>query len=345
MKGIAHFSMGVAIASCVPGAVQQALQGNGWPIVLGGVAGLLPDTLDFRINRHFATHDVDIIPDPLKPDPAIIALGISWAVERCAAMRRSVRVRLRAIRLASDRWQSYLIRFDPAKRKVIAEYGPVVDPGGNPVWNEAAVPCKTRLRADAKVRVDVKVEYEAELTVAGFDGALLSLEPVADGRVAVGFLPWHRKWSHSLFFAVSVGLFSWLVGGGIAGVAAALACAAHALTDHAGFMGSNLFFPFTFRRAEGFKLLHSSDFFPNVAAVWISWAVIFLNLGVYSQPRPFATGMAYCRALIAGGVAPVVFLGYFLKRIKQNSTARKRRSRPNDSKGMEQIRSKTIHQS
>ena len=60
MKGIAHFTAGVAAASFFPGAVAAAVDGNPLYFVLGGVCGLLPDTLDFKFGRFFYRHQVEI---------------------------------------------------------------------------------------------------------------------------------------------------------------------------------------------------------------------------------------------------------------------------------------------
>ncbi|MDW7991044.1 MAG: hypothetical protein RMK65_02665 [Anaerolineae bacterium] len=46
MKGITHFLTGVALTTFFPEVVHQAADGS--PPVLGGVAGILPDTLDFK---------------------------------------------------------------------------------------------------------------------------------------------------------------------------------------------------------------------------------------------------------------------------------------------------------
>ena len=51
MKGIAHFITGVAIATMFPEVVEQAAGGSLLP-VLGGIAGILPDTIDFRFTRY-----------------------------------------------------------------------------------------------------------------------------------------------------------------------------------------------------------------------------------------------------------------------------------------------------
>ena len=52
MKGITHFTIGVAAASCVPVAVETAASGNPLYFILGGIFGLLPDTIDFKLYRY-----------------------------------------------------------------------------------------------------------------------------------------------------------------------------------------------------------------------------------------------------------------------------------------------------
>ncbi len=66
--------------------------------------------------------------------------------------------------------------------------------------------------------------------------------------------------------------------GSTAGLVAGLGYAAHVLEDQLGFMGSNLFWPFTKRRFDGAHLLHSGDTVPNLVTVWLSLTLILLNL-------------------------------------------------------------------
>ena len=60
MKGIAHFLTGVAVASFFPEIVYGASQNLSFGPVLGGIAGLLPDTIDFKVARYFAPLDDEI---------------------------------------------------------------------------------------------------------------------------------------------------------------------------------------------------------------------------------------------------------------------------------------------
>ena len=58
MKGITHFISGVAVATFFPQAVQAAAQDLSFILVLGGIGGILPDTLDFKLARYFERVDV-----------------------------------------------------------------------------------------------------------------------------------------------------------------------------------------------------------------------------------------------------------------------------------------------
>ena len=71
MKGIAHFVTGVAIATFFPEVVASAAEGSVLP-VLGGIAGILPDTLDFKFVRYLEKYDVEIDPGP-EPNPREVA--------------------------------------------------------------------------------------------------------------------------------------------------------------------------------------------------------------------------------------------------------------------------------
>ena len=82
MKGITHFAVGVATASCFPVAVAAGAAGNPLYFLLGCICGLLPDTLDFKCSRFFYRCDMIVTPDPLRPDPGMIAAAVALAAER-----------------------------------------------------------------------------------------------------------------------------------------------------------------------------------------------------------------------------------------------------------------------
>ena len=51
MKGISHFITGVAIATFFPEVVRAGGVGSLLPM-LGGIGGILPDTIDFKFARY-----------------------------------------------------------------------------------------------------------------------------------------------------------------------------------------------------------------------------------------------------------------------------------------------------
>ena len=88
MKGIAHFSAGIAIASFFPSAIEAAGNGNPFLMLLGGFNGLLADTLDFKVSRYFCRYDIEVAPDPLNPNARQIADAVKSAVAMSALRKQ-----------------------------------------------------------------------------------------------------------------------------------------------------------------------------------------------------------------------------------------------------------------
>jgi hypothetical protein len=306
VKGISHFATGVAAASCLPVGVAAASAGHPAAMILGGVCGLLPDTLDFKVWRYLYRHEIEVIPDPLRPDPAMIAGAVAEAVNRAHAEKRPVRIKLNTVRLATDDWQSYVVRFRPADRAIEVEYGPVVDTGQQPTG-----PTPSCGPARAPVRADMRIEYEFDSKVDIFDGPVFEMRPAADGRLDVLFLPWHRQWTHSLVVAALAGIAAALTWGVTAGLAAGLGWAMHVLGDQLGFMGSALWFPFSTRRTRGFGLWHAGDALPNATVVWASILVVFWNLWRAGKAAALAPGLIPWMLI---GLAPIVAAVWWSRR-------------------------------
>jgi hypothetical protein len=300
MKGIAHFATGVAAASCFPWAVEAARQGNPLYFILGGVFGLLPDTLDFKAVRFFYRHDVTLEPAARNPDPQQLADALAEAVGRARTENRTLRVKLNTVRAGADAWRQYRIRFDAAAGEVEVEIGPLVNTGQVPLPGEGP---GLHTRARARLPAPILQMYDSVTTVDIFDGPTFGLEPDAEGRVQLHFLPWHRDWSHSL----TVGLLWSGLCGAIFGWRAAPVVftghLGHVLEDQLGFMGSNLLYPFTRRRLPGAHLMRSGDSLPNFLAVWTCCLLIFWNL-YRSTPSPGAV-LRLGPYLLFAGVLPV----------------------------------------
>ncbi|MEI6808362.1 MAG: metal-dependent hydrolase [bacterium] len=274
MKGFTHFMAGVMAASCFPGAVAAAASGNPLYFILGGMFGILPDTLDFKFYRFFVKHDMEVIPDPDKADPQMIADAVAYAINRAALSGRPVRIRLNTIPAGADCWRQYTVRLDVARRRVGVRYGPLVDTGQNPMPG----PGSDMEESFAKVTCPVSLDYEATVNVDIFEGPLFTMRPGAGGAVCPEFIGWHRQWSHGLLAMFLLALAGAALFGSLAGLVICAAYGAHILADQLGFMGSNLLFPFTRRRTNGFGLLHSSSGVANAVTVWFSCLLVFWNL-------------------------------------------------------------------
>jgi len=146
MKGIAHFISGAAIATFFEEAVKAASEELSFIIVLGGIFGILPDTLDFKFARYFEKPDYEIDPHPKDPDPQGIADKIAQAINeayergRVEGGRGRVVVKLHTMKLGADLWRRYSVQFDTEKNEVVVKIGPVVTTsqvGGKAPYNEA----------------------------------------------------------------------------------------------------------------------------------------------------------------------------------------------------------------
>lgn len=301
MKGIAHFAVGVAAASCLPAAVQAGADGNPLYFILGGVFGLLPDTLDFKFCRFFYRHDMEIRPDPLDIDPQMIADGIACAVNRAYETGRPVRLKLDTVQLAEDRWQSYEMEFDVVGRKVVVAVGPVVGLGDTKESHTETQ--RTQRQWVAKLCCGVRPEYFARTRIDIFEGPVFEFVPdVERGMVFIKFLPWHRAWTHAFIPAVLFALAGWLAWDAWAGLVILLAYSSHIVLDQLGFMGSNLMFPFTRTRTAGLMKMHSGEAVWNFAAVWLACLVIFWSL--YSSAGWTIHGYTVIKHFFYGAILP-----------------------------------------
>lgn len=298
MKGLTHFAAGVAAASCFPCAVEAGANGNPLYFILGGCCGLLPDTFDFKFGRFLHKHDIEITPDPVLPDAQMIADAIALAVNSAHATGKPLRLKLNTIRLGPDLWQRYEVRFKVRTRQVEVAYGPVVDTGRNETDEKRPQP-----RAVSAIDCPVKLEHVATTVVDVFGGPFFEMIPRNDTDVLIDYLPWHRSWSHSLFVGLLPALVSAWIWGISAGWVAFCGYGAHVAVDQLGFMGSNIFYPFTTRRQGGLRLVHSGDSFSNSVSIWGCCLLVFWNL---SRPATGIPPVNPLKLLFYGLVLPVL---------------------------------------
>ena len=283
MKGISHFVTGVAVATFFPEVVYGAAQSLSFGPLLGGLAGLLPDTLDFKFVRYFERVDDEIDPGQVTtpsglPDPQSIAERIAAAMDRAYDSGYRVKIRLHTLQLGADRWRQYTVAFDVPQGQVMVRIGPVVTTG------QLALPSSEVPRlvtGRAAVQANIHATYDQEIKIDAFSGPSFAFER-REGSVHVSFLPWHRAWSHSLLLVAVLGVLGSLLSP-VYGLVMALAALAHIVEDQFGYMGSNLLFPLTRTRTTGLRLMHSGDAVGNFLLVWLGMACIFLNLDRFSS--------------------------------------------------------------
>jgi membrane-bound metal-dependent hydrolase YbcI (DUF457 family) len=301
MKGIAHFVTGVALSTFFPQVVEQAAAGSLLPM-LGGIGGLLPDTLDFKFGRYFVTYDVVIDPGP-EPDPAAIADTLVDAMRKAYGTGEDQHVMAHTVRLGADLWRRYSIRFDPPAGEVVVRIGPQVTTSQVPY--EGTEP-QGNIEARCKIDVPLVDTYSDEYIIDIFSGPSFRFAREGD-QLFVHFLDWHRRWSHSFGVALLIGGAFGLGFGPWAGGLAALGAVGHILEDQLGYMGSNLGWPFTKKRTPGLKLIHSGDAIPNFLTVWTSVILVLFNLDRFSPdprlPQPaFLLGTLGLPWLALGGL-------------------------------------------
>ena len=301
MKGITHYTLGLAVASCFPEAVHQAACGHPWPMLTGGLFGLLPDLLDFKIVRFLSPRHVQIIPDPLEPDMPMVAEGLALAVREARRRRSSLVVQLHPMRVAEDEWQPYEVHFEAAGA-IETRLLPRCAADGRPTGEPPKGP-----RASGRARLDVPlvIGYQARLRIEQLEGPTLRLTPLDDRRVRVDFLPWHRGWSHSLGLAVGAALLAALLGGLWIGAIALLAIVTHVASDQLGYLGASLLWPFRRRRYPGLQRFHAQDSLGNASALWLALLVMLWNLARYSSPPLPLHGP---RLFFWAGLAPLALL-------------------------------------
>jgi membrane-bound metal-dependent hydrolase YbcI (DUF457 family) len=270
MKGIAHFASGLVAASFVPGVVDEAARGS-LLIALGGACAMLPDWLDFKFARFLEKRDAEVAPDPIAPNPQVMADAIAEQLRLAQTAPRVVQ--LHPTRRGVVDWLLYSVRFDVDRGDVVVTMNGV------------------EARAHA---CPLDYTYDGALDIIELGGPSLKFAPVPSphatqtlrpllpleggGIVRIEFLPWHRNWSHSLTLALVVGAMGFVLMGPLAGVVAALGFAVHVLEDQLGYMGNNLFWPLTRGRSNGLGLVHSGDTIPNLVTVWLSITLLLLNL-------------------------------------------------------------------
>ncbi len=340
MKGFTHFISGIAVASFFPQAVHMASQEQSFILCLGGIFGIMPDTLDFKFARYFHKSDFEIRPDPANLDARVIAEGVAQAINKAIKEGRGT-VQLHTMQLASNRWRSYTLGFDSASSEVVVEIGPEVDTGQIPF---EGTELKDPARASARVKVDCEFfqQFDKKSQIAIMTGPCFEFVKRETGKVEIVFLPWHRTWSHSftlgLLIALIVGLFTWfMVPEGpnpelysiprwlLYPLIILFGSMVHIIEDSTGFMGNNLFYPFTKDRTNGLGLMSAAEAIPNFLFVWTSIIAIMYNLDRFRwAPEATPPGIENPVTFFAWFyLLPLAVMAYFFFKGKKEKAAKK----------------------
>ena len=293
MKGFTHFISGMAVASFFPQAVHMAASESSFILCLGGLFGILPDTLDFKLAKYFYKSDFEVKPDPNKLDAREIANGIAQAVNKAIETGRGT-VQLHTMQIASNRWRSYLLRFDTKTSEICVDIGPEVDTGQIP-FDGTELKDPEKAHARVKVNCEFYQQFDKVSNIAIMTGPCFEFAKREDGKMEIVFLPWHRQWSHSftlgMLIAFLVGLVTfftipegphpelytiprWM----LYPLIILFGSMVHIIEDSTGFMGNNLFYPFTKGRTNGLGFMSASEGIPNFFFVWTSVICILFNL-------------------------------------------------------------------
>ena len=114
MRSTTQLLVGMATAGVVAGPQVPAA------LIVGAVVGVLPDAIDEWFRQLFRQPDIIVSPDPLDPQPEVVATGLRAALARVRDTRRACVVRLQPIPAQGNGFTSYRLDWDPRRRFVVA---------------------------------------------------------------------------------------------------------------------------------------------------------------------------------------------------------------------------------
>ena len=253
-------------------------------LVVGAVASLLPDALDHWVARVLRRIDIHIVPDPLAPDPGLMASALAQAVSRCHLEQRALHLELYPGRNQTGDGLRYLIEMcNPAARVTVSH-------GNDSASSRLAVPVTS---------------HHSFTQETGEDSLSLDLIPAADGRVRIAPDSWRSGWSHSLLAALVAGLLAGVIWGFGAGMTALLAWSLHGLLDQAGYGGTAWAFPLIRHHTAGFQYWRPAQARAlNLGVLWLGLLITSWSLARIALPGSVAVNPV--ALLVVAGIIPLV---------------------------------------
>jgi membrane-bound metal-dependent hydrolase YbcI (DUF457 family) len=283
MRGLTHFMMGITVATFFKSLMVGAVAQDSLLIILGGIFGLLPDTLDFKFLVYVEPQDAVIDPDPYDMKPDEIAQKIAAEINMVDTMKpgQMRRLQMHTLKLGPDLWQSYSVNFNKAKRQVEVKVGPHVTMSGIPAFGTE--PPADKAFAASKFNPKLTDTYGRPTDIKGFGGPSFGFLKRKDGAVEVVFIPFHRRSGHSMTIGVVCALLAWLLTGvWTVGAVIFFAWGMHLVLDTFGHLGNNLFWPLTKQRTSGLYLVSASNPYWNSFTIYSCIALVFWNMNLYN---------------------------------------------------------------
>lgn len=296
MKGVTHYFFAAALVSLIPMVMQLSVYEKAFIIVLGAVAGILPDYIDFKIVKYLWRIDEEITPEWPIPDARRISEKIAQVIDEAWEKKRIINVQIHTIKTGPNTWRRWYIHLNPETKKVVVGIGPIQTFSGREFSNTVEDIPPEKRKGEASFNASLKYDYkDRTIKISILSGPTVAFVP-RDDHVEVVFLPWHRCCSHSftmgavlslLVIGFSLIFLQSLTHSLINGLAFFVGYASHIISDQLGFMGSNLLWPITKNRTPGFKLAESMDPYANFILFWLSITTLFWQMNA-SIPNPIS---------------------------------------------------------
>ena len=245
MRSFPQLLVGMAAAGVAAGPQRP------FALVVGAVAGVLPDVIDGWRYSLFRQPDITVTPDPLEPSPAIMAQGVRAAMQQVRESERSCVVRFHPLPAPETGFSAYQLDCDRHHRLIVTlesngKSAPVDPPGTKE--NAAALflphhPMPLRI-------TDKPLDLQLHAHGQRIESRDLSLTTQAGHSLPI---------AAAIVIAASA-IHLW------AGLAAAAALSAHLLLEIGGCREMAFFWPFAAQTRHGYRLWNDRSWRANLCA-------------------------------------------------------------------------------